>query len=328
MLRGGVQRRILSICHSCECTITLQDVAYQLVLPIDGQYVSGCLTDFKRYIDGDYPTWAWFDELLGVLPLADCIDKFTVKCTWVQETFSDLLQGADEETVRRYARAYIMMRLSTQLFGYKFGTYMHIRLSANIERKGTLSHALQTKDRFTSGWQYNRHVKRKCRFGTRSSQRKWRWLDDVINALEGRSRGHRGASYHSRRGARDGGRSRARHEERGRKDEGSSRDEGGDGRDDSGDDVGDGSGDEGGYGGHGAGRDGGMGGSSGVGDGSGCGGGGGGGRGGVGHDYGCDGYDSYGGGGLCDDGGDENAGGGFGDYFVGVPSSDMAIHDS
>ncbi|RYQ83203.1 hypothetical protein Ahy_B10g101841 [Arachis hypogaea] len=32
--------------------IMLQDVAYQLGLPIDDQYVSGCLTDFERHIEG------------------------------------------------------------------------------------------------------------------------------------------------------------------------------------------------------------------------------------------------------------------------------------
>ncbi|RYQ82488.1 hypothetical protein Ahy_B10g101076 [Arachis hypogaea] len=65
-----------------ECTITLQDVAYQLGLPIDGQYVSGYLTDFARHIEGGQPACVWFEELLGVLPPANCIDKFTVKCTW------------------------------------------------------------------------------------------------------------------------------------------------------------------------------------------------------------------------------------------------------
>ncbi|RYR39785.1 hypothetical protein Ahy_A09g045384 isoform B [Arachis hypogaea] len=88
-----------------ECMITLQDVAYQLGLSIHEQYVSGCLTDFERYIDDDLPTWIWFQYFLGVLLPPGCIDKFTVKCTWMQETFSDLPEGTDEETVRRYARA-------------------------------------------------------------------------------------------------------------------------------------------------------------------------------------------------------------------------------
>ncbi|XP_072062099.1 protein MAIN-LIKE 1-like [Arachis hypogaea] len=47
--------------------------------------------------------------------------------TLQDETFSELPQGADDETVRRYARAYIMMLLSTQLFGDKSGTHLHIR---------------------------------------------------------------------------------------------------------------------------------------------------------------------------------------------------------
>ncbi|RYQ87737.1 hypothetical protein Ahy_B09g095274 [Arachis hypogaea] len=56
-----------------ECIITLQDLAYQLGLPIDGQYVNGCLTNFERYIDGGRPAWEWFEELLGILPHANCI---------------------------------------------------------------------------------------------------------------------------------------------------------------------------------------------------------------------------------------------------------------
>ncbi|RYR59933.1 hypothetical protein Ahy_A04g017063 [Arachis hypogaea] len=35
--------------------------------------------------------------------------------TWFQETFGECPEGADDETVRRYARAYIMMLLRTQL---------------------------------------------------------------------------------------------------------------------------------------------------------------------------------------------------------------------
>ncbi|RYR75967.1 hypothetical protein Ahy_A01g000565 [Arachis hypogaea] len=61
-------------------TIMLQDVAYQLGIPIDAEY----------------------------------------------DTFSKLPQGIDKDTVRRYARAYIMMLLSTQLFGDKSGTHFHI----------------------------------------------------------------------------------------------------------------------------------------------------------------------------------------------------------
>ncbi|XP_072073800.1 serine/threonine-protein phosphatase 7 long form homolog [Arachis hypogaea] len=102
-----------------ECTITLQNVAYQLGLPVDGHYVSGCLTDFHLYIEGGRPAWQWFHDLLGVLPPENQIQKFTVNCTWFQETFGECPDGTDEETVRRFTRAYIMMLLGTRLFADK-----------------------------------------------------------------------------------------------------------------------------------------------------------------------------------------------------------------
>ncbi|RYR13284.1 hypothetical protein Ahy_B04g070366 isoform K [Arachis hypogaea] len=88
-----------------ECTITLQDVAYQLGLPVDGHYVSGCLTDFH-------------------------------------ETFGECPDGADEETVRRFARAYIIMLLGTQLFADKSSNRIHIRwlpFVARLEEMGGYS---------------------------------------------------------------------------------------------------------------------------------------------------------------------------------------------
>ncbi|QHO21148.1 uncharacterized protein DS421_11g344170 [Arachis hypogaea] len=123
-----------------ECTITLQDVAYQLGLPVDGHY-----------------------ELLGVLPPANQIQKFAVNCTWFQETFGECPEGGDEETVRRFNRAYIMMLLSTQLFADKSGNHIHIRwlpFVARLEEMGGYSWGSATL-----AWLYrcmcrvaNRHV--------------------------------------------------------------------------------------------------------------------------------------------------------------------------
>ncbi|XP_057733802.1 protein MAIN-LIKE 1-like [Arachis stenosperma] len=146
-----------------ECTITLQDVAYQLGLPVDGDYVSGCLTDFHLYIEGGRPAWQWFHELLGVLPLENQVQKFAVNCTWFQETFAECPDGADEETVRRFSRAYIMMLLGTQLFADKSGNRIHIRwlpYVARLEEMGRYSWASAAL-----AWRYrcmcrvaNRHV--------------------------------------------------------------------------------------------------------------------------------------------------------------------------
>ncbi|RYR05240.1 hypothetical protein Ahy_B06g085114 [Arachis hypogaea] len=97
-----------------ECTITLQDVAYQLGLPIDGHY----------------------------------------------ETFGELLEGANEPIVMRYARAYIMMLLETQLFADKSGNRIHIRWLSYVarledmggEQEGISSCDVEAQDRPLTGW--------------------------------------------------------------------------------------------------------------------------------------------------------------------------------
>ncbi|RYR64274.1 hypothetical protein Ahy_A03g010406 isoform B [Arachis hypogaea] len=100
-----------------ECTVTLQGVAFQLGLPVDGEAVSGCLGEFEKYMEGGRP--AWFHERFRMLP-----------------------PDATEETVRIYTRAYIMMLLSTQLFGDKSANRVHIRwlpFVANLNDMGRYS---------------------------------------------------------------------------------------------------------------------------------------------------------------------------------------------
>ncbi|RYR05732.1 hypothetical protein Ahy_B06g085554 isoform H [Arachis hypogaea] len=76
------------------------DVAYQLGLPIDGEPVSGCLSEFENFMENGRPAW----ERFRVLP-ADATD----------------------DIVRIYARAYIMMLLSSQLFADKNANRVHLR---------------------------------------------------------------------------------------------------------------------------------------------------------------------------------------------------------
>ncbi|RYQ86605.1 hypothetical protein Ahy_B10g106258 [Arachis hypogaea] len=52
----------------------------------------------------------------------------------MQDTFGKIPGGADDATVRRYARAYIMMILGTQLFGDKSNTSLHIRWLPYVAR--------------------------------------------------------------------------------------------------------------------------------------------------------------------------------------------------
>ncbi|RYQ89206.1 hypothetical protein Ahy_B09g095969 isoform E [Arachis hypogaea] len=100
------------------------DVAYQLGLPVDGHYVSGCLSEFHIYIEGGRPAWVWFEELFGVVPPPSQVQKYAVNCSWFQETFGECPEGADEDTVRRYARAYIMMLLARleEMGSYSWGS--------------------------------------------------------------------------------------------------------------------------------------------------------------------------------------------------------------
>nr|XP_025693072.1 serine/threonine-protein phosphatase 7 long form homolog [Arachis hypogaea] len=110
-----------------ECSITLQDVAYQLGLPIDGEPVSGCLTEFENLMEQGRPAWVWIRELFGELPPQNKVKQMTVCYTRFHERFRVLPADATDETVRIYARAYIMMLLSSQLFADKNANRVHLR---------------------------------------------------------------------------------------------------------------------------------------------------------------------------------------------------------
>ncbi|RYR51324.1 hypothetical protein Ahy_A06g026342 [Arachis hypogaea] len=109
-----------------ECTVTLQDVAFQLGLPVDREAV-----------------------LFGELPLPNKVEQMMVHFSWFHERFSVLPPDANEETIRIYARAYIMMLLSTQLFGDKSANRVHIRwlpFVANLDDMGRWSAYLPLND--------------------------------------------------------------------------------------------------------------------------------------------------------------------------------------
>ncbi|MED6147195.1 hypothetical protein PIB30_041849 [Stylosanthes scabra] len=86
-----------------ECTVTLEDVAYQLGLPIDDEPVNDCLWDFETHMPEGTgrPWWEWFQEMFGQVPEVGDRDACTVTFSWFKSRFGELPDGASEELVVR-----------------------------------------------------------------------------------------------------------------------------------------------------------------------------------------------------------------------------------
>ncbi|QHO03129.1 uncharacterized protein DS421_13g429730 [Arachis hypogaea] len=66
-----------------ECTITLEDVAMQLGLPIDGEPVSGTLRSWSKFHQRDI--WQWCEELLGDVPPGHVrTTKYNIRLKWIR----------------------------------------------------------------------------------------------------------------------------------------------------------------------------------------------------------------------------------------------------
>ena len=89
-----------------ECTITLQDVAFQLGLRIDGEPVSGCTTNWETHWNRDVLSFC--RELLGVVPPDSELQGSSVTLTWLGSEFRSLDVDASEETIARHTRAFIL----------------------------------------------------------------------------------------------------------------------------------------------------------------------------------------------------------------------------
>ncbi|RYR38383.1 hypothetical protein Ahy_A09g043423 [Arachis hypogaea] len=66
------------------------------------------------------------EELFGELPPLNKVKQMTVHFTWFHESFRVLSGDASEVTGRIYARAYIMILLSSQFFGDKNVNLVHL----------------------------------------------------------------------------------------------------------------------------------------------------------------------------------------------------------
>ena len=116
-----------------EATITLQDVAVQLGLPVDGLPVTGSTrVDWRQLCL----------ELLGVVPPDDRLHGSRLSLVWLTEHFQDLAFDADEAAIQCYARAYILQLMGGCLFMDKSGNNMHLLflpLLADFEMAGQYS---------------------------------------------------------------------------------------------------------------------------------------------------------------------------------------------
>ncbi|MED6135487.1 hypothetical protein PIB30_046962 [Stylosanthes scabra] len=95
----------------------LEDVAYQLGLPIDGEAMSGCLWDFKNMMPEGTgrPRWDWFREMFGEPPNAPDADACIVTFSWLRSRFRVLPSHPSDEMVLKHARAYIWILLSIEM---------------------------------------------------------------------------------------------------------------------------------------------------------------------------------------------------------------------
>lgn len=110
-----------------EATVTLQDVEVLTGLPVDGAPLIGP-TDIR----GKEMARAWVRALLGVETPPDSphhTDVFKggfISLDWLKTTFARLPARADDETVRRYARAYMLILIGGVLFPDKSNNRVRI----------------------------------------------------------------------------------------------------------------------------------------------------------------------------------------------------------
>ncbi|EPS71928.1 hypothetical protein M569_02828, partial [Genlisea aurea] len=120
-----------------EATVTLQDISVLWGLPVDGDPITG--VDANRSMD----EWQEIcQELLGFRPPPEDFDRGRLKIRCLQERFKVLPDNASEETVRFYARAYILQLLGGQLLSDMSNNkvkLMYLPLLRDFEEAGRLS---------------------------------------------------------------------------------------------------------------------------------------------------------------------------------------------
>ncbi|XP_019435830.1 PREDICTED: serine/threonine-protein phosphatase 7 long form homolog [Lupinus angustifolius] len=100
-----------------ECTVTLEDVAYQLGLPINGVVVTGTAST----------NWEMVClNLLGDITTGKRIMGQRVQMAWLDSTFEELSEGANDVVIEKHARAFIMRMIGGFLMPDTSGARVHL----------------------------------------------------------------------------------------------------------------------------------------------------------------------------------------------------------
>ncbi|XP_019430582.1 PREDICTED: serine/threonine-protein phosphatase 7 long form homolog [Lupinus angustifolius] len=100
-----------------ECTVTLEDVAYQLGLPINGAPVTGVTS----------ANWEMIClNLLGAIPTDKQIMGQRIQMSWLDSTFAVLPPHADDVVIEQHARAFILRMIGGFLMLDTAGSRVHV----------------------------------------------------------------------------------------------------------------------------------------------------------------------------------------------------------
>ena len=116
-----------------EATITLQDVALQLGLKIDGLPVTGFITDNVRAV---------CQTLLRETPPDKYVKGKMIYLTWLWQKFQQLTIDADDVVIAQHARAHMMMIIGGCLMSDTSGArvhFMYLLLLSNLTEAGHYS---------------------------------------------------------------------------------------------------------------------------------------------------------------------------------------------
>ncbi|XP_019460004.1 PREDICTED: serine/threonine-protein phosphatase 7 long form homolog [Lupinus angustifolius] len=100
-----------------EATVTLENVAYQLGIPIEGEVVT-------RVTSTDWE--ALCIRFLGAISVGNELMGQIVKLTWFERTFRDQPENANEVVIEQHARAFILRMIGGFLMSDTSGNQVHL----------------------------------------------------------------------------------------------------------------------------------------------------------------------------------------------------------